>query len=99
MFYPESTLIDASYNELVDCWSDCPTVLQELRELLPFGQVLPSGRFEDFVDLNLPNIAKSAQEQLLYWHLSEATALNNHPVETLLLWNSDDYFWFTHIPP
>ena len=35
----------------------------------------------------------------MYWHLSEATSLNNYPVEILLLWNSDDYFWFTHIPP
>ena len=74
-------------------------VLQRLINLLPFGEVIPSSRFEEFVTQDLPSIADAAQEQLLYWHLADHPTLNNHPVESLLLWTKDDYFWFITVPP
>jgi hypothetical protein len=98
-WYPEETLIDVSRSELIDCWSNASKLLKDLYNLLPFGEALLPSQFEELVDQDLPKISRVAQEQLLYWHLSSATTIANHPVENILLWNKDDYFWFYHIPP
>ena len=98
-YYPSTTLIDAYSINQVDCWSDISLVLRRLINLLPFGEVIPSSRFEEFVTQDLPSITDAAQEQLLYWHLAAHPTLNNHPVESLLLWSKDDYFWFITVPP
>ena len=51
------------------------------------------------MDQTLPRIVEAAQEQLLYWHLSSATNVYNHPADTVLLWNSDTYLWFLQVYP
>ncbi len=95
--YPPESLCDPTPLETVDSWSEGSLVLNKLIDLLPFGQVLSPAQYSEFVGRDLPRIASAAQEQLLYWHLAQATAPNNHPFETLLLWNNDDYLWFYHI--
>ena len=51
------------------------------------------------MDQTLPRIAEVAQEQLLYWHLSNTTNIYNYPVDAVLLWNSDPYLWFLQVYP
>ena len=98
-YYPESSLCDASQEEVISCWSDPPLILKKLRDILPFGHVTASWDFNDFQDQVLDKVSDASQEQLLYWHLSAAATLNNYPAETALLWTKDDYLWFIHIPP
>ena len=98
-YYPEETLVDVSQDPLVESWGDPPLVLNKLRELLPFSQVLGSQEYDYLVDQMLPRIAEAAQEQPLYWHLSSATNIYNHPADAVLLWNSDTYLWFLHVYP
>ena len=98
-YYPETSLFDASQCDIIDCWSDPPFLLNKLRDLLPFGKVTYQWDYEDFQNIDLARIAEAAQEQLLYWHLSEATTVNNSPAESILLWTKDDHFWFIHVPP
>ena len=92
-------MCDASQDEAVSCWSDPPHILTKLRDLLPFGKVTFAWDFSDFKDQTLEKIAEASLEQLLYWHLADATTVNNYPAETSLLWTKDDYFWFIHVPP
>ena len=49
------------------------------------------------MDQTLPRIAEAAQDQLLYWHLSNATNIYNYPADAVLLWNSDSYLWFFQV--
>ncbi len=90
-------MCDPTPLETVDSWSKGLLVLNKLIDLLPFGQVLSPAQYSELISCDLPRIASAAQEQLLYWHLAQATAPNNHPFKTLLLWNNDDYLWFCHI--
>ena len=98
-YYPEETLVDVSQDPLVESWTDPPFVLRKLREILPFSQVLGSQEYDYLVDQTLPRIVEAAQEQLLYWHLSSATSVYNHPADAVLLWNSDTYLWFLQVYP
>ena len=98
-YYPEESLVDASRDELVSCWSDPPVILKKLREELPFGRVTAPWDFETFRDQVLERISSYSLEQFLYWHLAQSATVNNHPAETVLLWVKDDYLWFIHIPP
>ncbi len=88
---------DPTLLETIDSWSKGSLVINKLLKLLPFGRTLSPAEYSEFQS-NLPRIASAAQEQLLYWHLSQSTAPNNHPFETLLLWNNNDYLWFYAIP-
>ena len=90
-------MCDPTPLKTIDSWSKGSLVLNKLIDLLPFGQVLSPAKYSELVGHDLPRIASAAQEQRLYWHLAQATAPNNHPFETLLLWNNDDYLWFYHI--
>jgi hypothetical protein len=96
--FPRESLVNATNDSSALCWSETTTVTKKLRDLLPFGRVLAPTGFEEFTNHILPRIVDAAQEQLLYWHLSSEKTANNYPAETLLLWNHDDYFWFTTIP-
>ena len=98
-YYPEDTLVNVSQDPLVESWTDPPLVLSKLQELLPFSQVLGSQEYDYLVDQTLPRIAEAAQEQLLYWHLSNTTNIYNDPVDAVLLWNSDTYLWFLQVYP
>ena len=98
-YYPEETLVDISPDPLVESWTNPPFVLKKLRELLPFSQVLGSQEYNYLVDQTLPRIVEAAQEQLLYWHLSNITKVYNYPADTVLLWNSDTYLWFLQVYP
>ena len=51
------------------------------------------------MDQTPPRIVEAAQEQLLYWHLSNITNICNYAVDTVLLWNSDSYLWFLQVHP
>jgi hypothetical protein len=83
----------------VDCWTEDPTLLSNLFELLPFGQALLSDEYNDFIENTLPRIPNGVQDQFLYWHLATPPMLFNQPIESTLLWNNDIYFWTCHIPP
>ena len=98
-YYPEETLVDVSQDPLVESWSNPPLVINKLQELLPFSQVLGSQEYDYLVDQTLPIITEAAQEQLLYWHLSNTTNIYNYPVDAVLLWNSDTYVWFLQVYP
>ncbi len=87
-------MCDPTPLESIDSWSEGSLVINKLLELLPFGRTLSPAEYSKFQS-NLPRIASAAQEQLLYWHLSQSTAPNNHPFKTLLLWNN---LWFYTIP-
>ena len=98
-YYPEESLLDASRDDLVSCWSDPPLLLKKLQEALPFGRITAPWDFKTFCDQVLEQISSYSLEQFLYWHLAQSTTVNNHPAETVLLWVKDDYLWFIHIPP
>ena len=98
-YYPETSLLDVSRDELVSCWSNPPLILKKLREELPFGKVTAPWDFETFRDQVLERISSYSLEQFLYWHLAQSATVNNHPAETILLWVKDNYLWFIHIPP
>jgi hypothetical protein len=83
----------------VDCWTEDPTLLSKLFELLPFGQVLLSDDYNDFIENTLPRIPNGVQDQFSYWHLATPPTLFNQPIESTLLWNNNINFWTCHIPP
>jgi hypothetical protein len=99
LYYPPESLYDTTEDPLVDSWMGPPLILKKLRDLLPFGQTIRPEFFNNFTTLTLPEIAAAGREQLLYWHLADATTVNNCPAESILLWNSDDAFWFLHVAP
>ena len=98
-YYPEETLVNISQDPLVESWSNPPLVINKLQELLPFSQVLGSQEYDYLVDQTLPRIVEADQEQLLYWHLSNATNIYHYPADAVLLWNSDSYLWFLQVYP
>jgi hypothetical protein len=83
----------------VDCWTEDPTLLSNLFELLPFGQALLSDEYNNFIENTLPRIPSSVQDQFLYWYLANPPTSFNQPIESTLLWNNDINFWTRHIPP
>jgi hypothetical protein len=95
----EKPLVDASQDALLESWTDPPFILAKLRDQLPFSQVLGSQEYDNLVDQTLPRIADAALEQLLYWHLADATNIHNCPADTILLWNSDSHLWFLQVFP
>ena len=97
-YYPEDSLVDVSKEDDVNCWSDPPILIKKLWDLLPFCHHISAWDFNTFESEILSEIESACQEQFLYWALSEASNINNYPAETILLWNSDDYFWFVHVP-
>jgi hypothetical protein len=92
-------LYDTTEDPLVDSWTGPPLILKKLHDLLPIGETLYPEFFNNFTTCTLPEIAAAGREQLLYWHLSDATTTTNHPAESILLWNNDDAFWFLHVAP
>jgi len=96
--FPSNSIVETSTDNSLLCWSENTQVVRHLRDLLPFGRILGPIRFSEFINNTLSLIVKASQEQLLYWHLAGTTTRNNYPEESLLLWNSDDHFWFTVIP-
>ena len=99
LYYPREALVDASQDALIESWTDPPFILAKLRDQLPFSQVLGSQEYDHLVDQTLPRIADAALEQLLYWHLADATNIHNCPADAILLWNSDSYLWFLQVFP
>ena len=98
LWYPERELIDLQDDPKADCWSQHSLVYKKLRELLPFGVFLVPEYYHRIVDENLESIVTAAQEQLLYWHLAQATTPLGEPVEILTICENEDYFWFEHVP-
>jgi len=96
--FPSESIVEANTDSSLLCWSENTQVVRHLRDLLPFGRILGPIRFSDFFNNTLALIVKASQEQLLYWHLAGTTTRNNYPEESLLLWNSDDHFWFNVVP-
>jgi hypothetical protein len=66
----------------VDCWTEDPTLLSKLFELLPFGQALLSDEYNDFIENTLPRIPNGVQDQFLYWHLATPPTSTNQPIES-----------------
>ena len=91
MYYLEESLFDTSRDDTVSCWSDPPLILWKLYEQLPFGHIISSWNFDTFQYQVLDKISSYSQEQLLYWHPSQATTVNNYPAETVLLWVKNDF--------
>jgi hypothetical protein len=83
----------------VDFWTEDPTLLSNLFELLPFGQALLSDEYNNFIENTLPRIPNGVQDQFLYWHLATPPTSFNQPIESTLLWNNNINFWTCHIPP
>jgi hypothetical protein len=98
-YFPSGTLTDLVGDRPLDCWSECHTVLQSLRALLPFGRLLDQADLDNYFDTTLACIVREAKEQLLYWHLSDSATYYNEPIDTLILSEDDDFLWRTYIPP
>jgi hypothetical protein len=98
-FYPINCIVNPSLQEWIDCWTDPPSIPRSLYTLLPFSKILYPWTYNTFVDVTLFDIAEQGSEQLLYWHLSQATTVNNAPANSILLWTKDEYFWFIDITP
>ena len=96
--FPPETLTVISQDNAVNSWCDHPQVLIPLRTLLPFGRFLLPEAY-NFLIAEVSRITKTSQEQLLYWHLAKASTVNHHPIESLDLWNNEEPFWSSHIPP
>jgi hypothetical protein len=92
------SLVNLQSSTTVDCWSDDPTIIARLFNLLPFGQIILQEEYEDFIENTLPRISGAAQDQLLYWHLADPPTSQNYPIESTLLWNSDSYLWNQQFP-
>ena len=69
--FPVSSRIDLLRKTEVDCWTEDPTLVSSLFNLLPFGQALLSNEYDNFIENTLPRIPRGAQDQLLYWHLAD----------------------------
>ena len=98
-FFPAAERTLLQLRSEVDCWTEDPTLLTSLFELLPFGQALLSNEYDNFIDSTLPRIPSKVQDQFLYWHLADPHTSFNQPIESTLLWNNDTHFWTHHIPP
>ena len=96
LFPPESLTDTSSYSQ-VDCWADCPFVVNSLLFSLVWAEDIGPETYKEIVN-NLEDIVDGSLAQLLYWHLTDATTLTNHPVNQLLLWSKSDYLWFYELP-
>ncbi|KAI9431151.1 hypothetical protein H4582DRAFT_2085411 [Lactarius indigo] len=97
-YYPITSTYDLIDNPRLDCWTEPPTALRTLIDLFDFGEVIPERVYHEFID-DLSEVVKAADEQLLYWHLSNSASATNHPTDQLLVWAKSDYLWFVHVPP
>ena len=77
--FPHNSVVNPTQYEWIDCWTDPPCILRSLYILLPFAKILGTWDFESFIDITLADIAKTGLDQLLYWHLSDATTISNYP--------------------
>ena len=97
-YFPADTLVNTEEDHKIESWSDSYIIIRPLRSTLPFGTHLTQSEYSDFLSNSRTRIVDYAQEQLLYWHLAQATTWSGHPITQLILCKNDHYFWNTHVP-
>ena len=98
LLFPARSVTDITQDILISSWCDDPSVVVQLRQILPFGRVLQPAAVTTLLSENSQSIVKASQDQLLYWHLSSSTDAYNNPVDHIDLWTDETQFWFRIIP-
>ena len=98
-YFPEGSIVNTTFDHQLDNWSSCQQVVRSLRNLLPFGRHLEQWELDTFISSSLVPLVAAAREQLLYWHLTQATNDLNDPIDLLILTEEPRLFWEESVPP
>jgi len=61
-------------------WSNHHFIAQSLLDQLPFGEILGSYCFYQYINYQLPSLLEAARRNLLYWTLTTIHQYNRTPV-------------------
>ena len=76
-------------------WSNHHFVAQVLLDQLPFGEILGSYRFYQYVDYQLPSLLEAARRNLLYWTLTDICQYNGTPTDQISLFYNETFLCVT----
>jgi len=74
-------------------WSNHHFIAQVLLDQLPFGEILGSYRFYQYVDYQLPSLLEAARRNLLYWILADIRQYNRTPADQISLFYNETFLW------
>ena len=80
-------------------WSDTAFVPKGLLDRLPFGRILSTTRFYQYVDYELPFLVEEAQRTWAFWIASELVPENQLQDQNFHLFQSETFLWHYQIPP
>jgi hypothetical protein len=83
--FPPETLLDLDKVEEAEVWTPHPIIHRPLFELLRFGRHINEYEHCRVHESILPRLIGVCENQLLYWHLSEAVTEANNPVDRILI--------------
>jgi len=79
-------------------WSNHHFIAQTLLDQLPFGEILGSYRFYQYVNYQLPNLLEAARRNLLYWTLTDIRQYNRTPADQISLFYDETFLWHYSAP-
>ena len=79
-------------------WSDHYFIAQSLLDQLPFGEILGSYHFYQYIDYQLPSLLEAARRNLLYWTLADICQYNRTPADQISLFYNETYLWHYSVP-
>ena len=96
--FPPETLLDLDEAEEAEVWTPHPIIHRPLFELLRSGRHIDEYEHCRVHESILPRLVGVCENQLLYWHLSEAVTEANNPIDRILITENSGQFWFNYIP-
>jgi len=92
------SLVDLRDQVQLMYWSEHHFIVQTLLDQLPFGEILGSYRFYQYVDYQLPSLLEAARRNLLYWILANIRQYNRNPADQISLFYNETFLWHYSAP-
>jgi hypothetical protein len=91
-------LADLRHQVHLTYWSEQHFITRDLLCRLPFGRILSTTTFYQYVDFQLPDLITAARRNFTLWALIGIRQYNRSLVDQLTLFYDDTFFWHYSIP-